>query len=85
MDAAIPVGQRFESGDICWQPGWYEFDGYTENPHEPLPALNEMEVLMGRGEVFPPVTNPDRSCFWRLSGSTESRISGVADLESAGG
>lgn len=59
----------FQSGDLCLQSGWYEFDRYTDGSTEPPPALNEWEIPLKAGELFPSTHHPHRSCYWKLAGA----------------
>jgi hypothetical protein len=58
--------QRFQSGDLCIESGWYEFDGYVDDVSDPLPALSQMEITLAVGQVFPPIQDPRRACYWKL-------------------
>jgi hypothetical protein len=75
--------RRFQSGDVCPESGWYEFDGYVESPFDPLPALDEMEVRLSAGTAFPAIRNTNnRACFWILAAGapTQSDVSALARL-----
>ncbi|MEP0845276.1 MAG: YjzC family protein [Phycisphaerae bacterium] len=58
--------QRFKSGEICVESGWYEFDGYVDGTNDPLPNLTETEVALEAGDVFPPIQSLKRACYWKL-------------------
>lgn len=73
----VRTKQRFESGDLCVAPGWYEFDGYIVDEGEPLPALSEMEYWLEAGDVFPAIRRPRRACFWKYVQGIEPRIRGA--------
>ena len=55
----------FQSGDMCLQSGWYEFDRYVDGSSEPPPSLDEWEIPLRAGQVFPLTHHPKRACYWR--------------------
>lgn len=59
---------RYRTSEICSRTGLYEFDGYLDGSSEGLPALEEMEIHLHAGELFPMITKRWRTCYWRLSG-----------------
>jgi len=56
--------QRFRSGEVCIERGEYEFDGYLDGSSSALPALEEMEIRVSGGEVFPGVQSRGKPCYW---------------------
>jgi hypothetical protein len=62
----LDAEQRFVSGEFCVEPARYVFDGYVDGSFDPPPSVDEMEIAPARGEVFPPIQNPPRACYWRL-------------------
>ncbi len=71
--------RRFKSGEVCVDPGGYEFDGYLDGSSELLPALEEMDVRLLRGQVFPLIRSQWRACFWR---SADVSIAAADELDS---
>ncbi len=69
--------QRFQSGEVCIVSGWYDFDGYVDGSSEPYPSLFELEIPLHAGEVFPPIRNPRRACYWTM-------VDGLAPQELGG-
>jgi len=64
------ANQRFQTGDVCGETGWYEFDGYVNGPPGPLPRLIEWQALVIAGDMFPRIQSPERMCYWkRVDGS----------------
>jgi len=75
------ANQRFQTGDVCGETGWYEFDGYVNGPPGPLPRLIEWQALVIAGDMFPRIYSPERMCYWkRVDGnpSPTSRAGGTA-------
>lgn len=66
------IGQRFKSGDHCVERGQYEFDGYLDGSSALLPALEEMEVVLRSGQLFPLVRSQSRACFWTIGSAGET-------------
>jgi hypothetical protein len=62
VTAAYP---RYQSGETCVDSGAYEFDGYLDGSSEALPDLDESEISLGAGDVFPPMRHPRKPCFWK--------------------
>lgn len=65
----VAMRTRNKTSEICGRTGRYEFDGYLDGSSEQLPALEEMEIYLYAGEVFPMITKQWRACFWVLSDS----------------
>ena len=59
---------RYRTSEICNASGHYEFDGYLDGCSDSLPALEEMDIRLRKGEVFPMISSQWRPCFWRLAG-----------------
>jgi hypothetical protein len=83
MDTATQ--QRFRSGELCIETGWYEFDGYVNGEPQPLPMLAEMEVARGVGDVFPSIRSTKRPCFWILAGGVVEQPDSAARKDARGG
>jgi hypothetical protein len=57
----------FESGEICTHSGQYDFDGYVDGRWTPRPLfLDELQVQLEIGQVFPRVLSVDKPCCWTL-------------------
>ncbi len=69
--------RRFRSGDICVEPGWYQFDGYVDGDAGPYPSLGEVEVSLFRGEAFPVIRSAKRACYWTPS-SVDAQVASRA-------
>jgi hypothetical protein len=61
----IAISQRFRSGQCCPESGWYIFDGYADGTLEPFPGTSELEISLEGGDVFPPIRNVEKGCYWR--------------------
>jgi hypothetical protein len=72
------INGRFRTGDVCIESGWFEFDGYLDGATEPLPPLDEAEISLRAGDVFPAVLQPRRGCYWRQTGVSADPL--VADV-----
>lgn len=60
--------RRFRSGKVCPVSGVYEFDGYLNGASDELPYLDELEIVIRVGEVFPLIANRGRDCYWQWAG-----------------
>lgn len=59
---------RFESGEMCTDSGWYEFDGYVDPPPDAPPPLSPTRIRLHFGDVFPPLRHPRSACYWAQVG-----------------
>ncbi len=65
-------GHRFKSGDVCAANGRFEFDGYLDGSSELLPFLEEMEVALKPGHVFPLISDRSKACYWSNTNEVET-------------
>lgn len=58
------IADRFRTGDVCNESGWYFFDGYLAGVSEMIPNLEEMEIWVSNGSQFPAVFSSGQRCYW---------------------
>ena len=54
----------YKTGEKCVSTGTYKFIRYTDKVNRPAPTLNEREIPLTQGEVFPPIKSQNAGAYW---------------------
>ena len=56
---------RYKTGQKAKSSGRYNWDGYTDGTRTPKPTPEEMQIVLTRGETFPPIQSCNKAAWWR--------------------
>ena len=45
----------------------YAWDHYIDETYFPFPTIDELTIILKRGETFPPIKSRDKEAWWRIS------------------
>lgn len=62
----MAFGEMYKTGQEVPFHARYVWDHYTDETYTPFPTIEELTIVLNKGDTFPPVNSRDKGAWWKI-------------------